>query len=231
MSKPFGSRGRSSLRKVFSNRPLEATHVHGKGAREIVAPLGGGMGEVYRARDTRWRREVAVKVLPLPFRRIRNASRGSSRKRAPNILAGFDIGTYDRAAYIVFELLEGDSLRERLSHGTLPIRKAVEAALQIARALAAAHEKGMNARLASGVAASWRSLRMETKVCSSRPRCLRVAAPLPDQAAADSLMRLRRAEAPGIAMGSSCSVRIQTAHWCESRPEAARVCLERDGHL
>jgi eukaryotic-like serine/threonine-protein kinase len=121
------------------------------GPYEIVAPLGaGGMGEVYRARDTRLGREVAVKVLPPGFsedadrlRRFEQEARAASALNHPNILTVHDVGTQDGAPYVVSELLEGETLRERLSSGALSSRRAVDYATQIARGLAAAHEKGI----------------------------------------------------------------------------------------
>src|SRR5688572_29941285 len=108
------------------------------------------MGEVYRARDPRLQREVAIKVLPREFsqdaerlRRFEQEARSASALNHPNILAVYDLGTHDAAPYLVSELLEGESLRERLTESGLPVRKAVEIAGQIARGLAAAHEKGI----------------------------------------------------------------------------------------
>jgi len=108
------------------------------------------MGEVYRARDTRLGRDVAIKVLPAEFaaeperlRRFEQEARAVAALDHPNILAIHDVGTHESAPYIVTELLEGDSLRDRLRSGGLPVRKAVETAVQIAQGLAAAHEKGI----------------------------------------------------------------------------------------
>jgi serine/threonine protein kinase/Flp pilus assembly protein TadD len=117
----------------------------------IVSLLGaGGMGEVYRARDERIGRDVAIKVLPAEFaadpdrlRRFEQEARAAGQLNHPNILTVFDVGTHDGAPYIVTELLEGESLRERLAGGAMPVRKAVETAIQIAHGLAAAHEKGV----------------------------------------------------------------------------------------
>ena len=117
------------------------------GPYEIVAPLGaGGMGEVYRAKDPRLGREVAVKVLPAYFcrepdrlRRFELEARTAGALNHPNIVAVYDVGTHEGAPYLVTELLEGASLRERLSGGVLAPRKAVEYAVQIAHGLAAAH--------------------------------------------------------------------------------------------
>ncbi len=121
------------------------------GPYEIVAPVGaGGMGEVYRAKDTRLGRDVAIKVLPAEFaadperlRRFEREARAVAALNHPNILAIHDVGTHERTPYLVTELLEGESLRERLQGGALPVRKAVEIGLQIAQGLAAAHEKGI----------------------------------------------------------------------------------------
>ncbi len=108
------------------------------------------MGEVYRARDARLGREVAVKVLPAELaadeerrRRFEREARAAAAVSHPNILAIHDVGTSRGLPYIVCELLEGETLRERLAHGPLPRGRAVEVALPIARGLAAAQEKGV----------------------------------------------------------------------------------------
>jgi WD40 repeat protein len=121
------------------------------GPYEIVALLGaGGMGEAYRARDTRLGRDVAIKVLPPEFadnperlRRFEQEARAVAALSHPNVLAIHDVGTHDAIPYLVTELLEGESLRDRLKGGGLTVRKAVETAVQIAQGLAAAHEKGI----------------------------------------------------------------------------------------
>ncbi|HEY3156075.1 MAG TPA: protein kinase [Candidatus Eisenbacteria bacterium] len=121
------------------------------GPYEILAPLGaGGMGEVYRARDTRLGREVAVKVLPTAYsadpdrmRRFEQEARSAAALNHPNIVAIYDVGTHEGASYVVSELLEGMILRERLAGGAIPQRKAVDFALDIACGLAAAHAKGI----------------------------------------------------------------------------------------
>jgi eukaryotic-like serine/threonine-protein kinase len=144
------------------------------GPYEILSPLGaGGMGEVYRARDPRLDREVAIKVLPTAatsdperLRRFEQEARAAGGLNHPNILVIFDIGMHDGAPYIVSELLEGETLRERLRAEAKPIssspsakpageprsaapatalsqRKATQFAIQIAKGLAAAHEKGI----------------------------------------------------------------------------------------
>ncbi len=121
------------------------------GPYEIVAPLGaGGMGEVYRARDTRLGREVAVKVLPDLFAndrdrlaRFEREARAVAALSHPNILSIHDYGTHDAITYAVMELLEGETLRGRLAQGPLPWREAVEVGAAIAEGLAAAHAKGI----------------------------------------------------------------------------------------
>src|SRR5580698_8186883 len=121
------------------------------GPYEIQAPLGaGGMGDVYRARDTRLGRDVAIKVLPAAFardadrlRRFETEARAVAALNHPNILSIHDIGTEDGAPYLVSECLEGHSLRQELSGGALPLRRAVEYAREIAQGLAAAHDKGI----------------------------------------------------------------------------------------
>ena len=117
----------------------------------ILEKIGaGGMGVVYRARDDRLGRDVAIKVLPptlsrdsLRLRRFEQEARAAAALNHPNILAIYDIGTQDGAPYIVAELLEGESLQDRLRTGPLPLRLAVDIALQVALGLAAAHEKGI----------------------------------------------------------------------------------------
>jgi Tol biopolymer transport system component len=121
------------------------------GPYEILAPLGaGGMGEVFRARDTRLKREVAIKVLPQGLsldperlRRFEQEALATAALNHPNILAVFDIGTNEGSPYVVSELLEGETLRERLRSGSIALRKTLDYALQIAHGLAAAHEKGI----------------------------------------------------------------------------------------
>jgi eukaryotic-like serine/threonine-protein kinase len=125
------------------------------GHYQILAPLGaGGMGEVYRARDTRLDREVAIKMLPASLandaerlRRFEQEARATSALNHPNILTVYDIGTTSedsgRAPFIVMELLEGEELRAQLKHGAVAPRKAVDYARQIADGLAAAHAKGV----------------------------------------------------------------------------------------
>lgn len=125
------------------------------GPYSIVSLLGaGGMGEVYRARDSRLGRDVAIKVLPADLttdrdrlRRFEQEARAAAALNHPHILVVYDVGTADvtgvQTPYVVSELLEGESLRERVSRGRLPVRVATELAIQIARALAAAHDHGI----------------------------------------------------------------------------------------
>ena len=120
------------------------------GPYEIVSPLGaGGMGEVYRARDPRLGRDVALKVLPTEssdpdrVRRFEQEARAVAALRHPHILAVYDVGSHAGQPYIVLELLEGETLRQRLSHGPLPVSKVIELGVQICQGLAAAHAHGL----------------------------------------------------------------------------------------
>ena len=121
------------------------------GAFEIVSSLGaGGMGEVYRATDARLSRQVAIKVLPAVFAsdperlaRFEREAQAVAALSHPNILAIHDFGREATLAYAVMELLDGETLRERLTAGPLPSRKAIDYAVQIAQGLASAHDKGI----------------------------------------------------------------------------------------
>ncbi len=121
------------------------------GAYQVVAPLGeGGMGEVYRARDPRLAREVAIKVLPAALaddterlRRFAQEARAAGALNHPNLLAVYELDEDAGTPFLVCELLEGETLRERLRRGPLPARRAVEVAAQVARGLAAAHDRGI----------------------------------------------------------------------------------------
>ena len=121
------------------------------GPYQIESLIGaGGMGEVYRAHDSRLDRTVAIKVLPESFsadrerlQRFSQEARAAAALNHPNILSIFDIGEESRAPYVVSELLEGETLRERVRNGALPVRRVVDYAIQVARGLAAAHEKGI----------------------------------------------------------------------------------------
>jgi serine/threonine protein kinase/tetratricopeptide (TPR) repeat protein len=121
------------------------------GQYRILAKIGaGGMGEVYRARDSRLSRDVAIKVLPYCFsgdsdrlRRFEQEARAAAALNHPNILAVFQMGTHEGAPYLVSELLEGETLRELIKRGPLSVRKAVDYGAQMAHGLAEAHEKGI----------------------------------------------------------------------------------------
>jgi serine/threonine protein kinase len=121
------------------------------GRYEIVALLGAGsMGEVYRAKDMRLGRDVAIKVLLSEFtsdhdrlKRFEREARAASALNHPNILSLFDIGEHEESPYLVTELLVGQTLRDRLLLGALPVDSALEIGSQIAKGLAAAHEKGI----------------------------------------------------------------------------------------
>jgi serine/threonine protein kinase len=124
------------------------------GPYEIVAAIGsGGMGEVYRARDERLQREVAIKILPAAvaadpdrLRRFTLEAQSAGSLNHPNILAIHDIGSVDGQPYLVAELLQGETLRARLNAGGVPVSKAVDFARQIAEGLAAAHARGITHR-------------------------------------------------------------------------------------
>ncbi len=117
----------------------------------VSGPLGaGGMGEVYRARDTRLGRDVALKLLPASavadpdrLQRFEQEARATAALNHPNILALYDIGRSDHGPFLVTELLEGETLRAALDRGAMPARRALDTAAQVARGLAAAHERGI----------------------------------------------------------------------------------------
>src|SRR6266581_9110093 len=117
----------------------------------ITASIGaGGMGEVFRAQDTRLHRDVAVKVLPKDFvadadrlRRFEQEVKTLATLNHPNVLTIHDAGVHEGVPYLVTELLEGKTLREEMNGVALPVRKATDYALQIAHGLAAAHGKGI----------------------------------------------------------------------------------------
>lgn len=121
------------------------------GPYKIIALIGsGGMGEVYRARDTRLLRDVAVKVLPASFtndperlRRFEQEARAVATLNHPNIVSVYDVGAADGVHYIVSELLEGETLRQRITPSGLQARKTIELAIQLANGLAAAHEQNI----------------------------------------------------------------------------------------
>ena len=121
------------------------------GPYEILSPIGkGGMGEVYKARDTRLERTVAIKVLPEylaedPERRKRfeREARIVSQLNHPYVCALYDIGSEDGVDYVVMELVEGETLAERIARGPIPVEEALPLFTQIAEGLEAAHEKGI----------------------------------------------------------------------------------------
>jgi len=142
-----------ALQAVANEPAAEPPSLQGRqiGPYKILSLLGaGGMGEVYRARDDRIGRDVAIKVLPTVFsadadrlRRFEQEARAAGRLNHQNILALYDVGTHEGSPYLVSELLHGATLRDRLRGKALPFRKATDLALQITRGLAAAHEKGI----------------------------------------------------------------------------------------
>src|SRR5437762_2000425 len=121
------------------------------GAYEVLSPLGaGGMGEVYRARDKKLDRDVAIKVLPQSvavdpdtLARFEREAKAVAALSHPNILSIFDFGVEGSTSYAVMELLEGETLRGKLDAGPIPQKQAVDYALQVAKGLSAAHEKGI----------------------------------------------------------------------------------------
>src|SRR6476659_4485064 len=121
------------------------------GPYEVLSPLGaGGMGEVYRARDSKLERDVAIKVLPEQLTsdpealsRFEREAKAVAALAHPNILSIYDFGTHEGVSYAVVELLEGETLRGKLDAGPIPQKQAVDYALQVAKGLSAAHEKGI----------------------------------------------------------------------------------------
>src|SRR4030095_9147373 len=121
------------------------------GPHEILAPLGaGGMGEVYRAKDSKLKRDVAIKVLPQSvaadpdaLARFEREALAVAALSHPNILSIFDFGTQDGVSYALMELLEGETLRGRLDAGSIPQKQAADYALQVVKGLSAAHSKGI----------------------------------------------------------------------------------------
>jgi serine/threonine protein kinase len=120
------------------------------GSYEILSLIGaGGMGEVYRARDTQLNRDVAVKVLlnlstdPHRLQRFEQEARAAAALNHPNILAVYHMGRYEGAPYLVSELLSGENLRQLVKRGPLPVRKVIEYCVQIAHGLQAAHDRGI----------------------------------------------------------------------------------------
>src|SRR6476660_2964425 len=142
-----------AARRPLRRERSEVTLVAGTklGSYEVIGPLGaGGMGEVYRARDAKLDRDVAIKVLPErlssdpdALARFEREAKTVAALSHPNLLGIYDFGVHDGVTYAVTELLAGETLRDKLSGGPIPRRKAIEYALQIARGLAAAHEHGV----------------------------------------------------------------------------------------
>src|SRR5215469_13853663 len=121
------------------------------GPYEILAPLGaGGMGEVYHARDTRLERSVAIKILPAHLadkpeasERFEREARTISSLNHPNICQLYDVGQQEGVRYLVMELLEGETLAERLGRGPLPLEQVLRYGAEIAEGLQAAHRRGV----------------------------------------------------------------------------------------
>ncbi len=145
-----GQDASSFLQSSFSLR-VTLTPGTKLGEYEVKSLVGsGGMGEVYRARDSRLGRDVAIKVLPSTLsadsnrlRRFEQEARAAAALNHPNIMAVYQMGTHEGAPYLVSELLEGETVREQIKPGRLLVRKAIDYGLQIARGLAAAHDKGI----------------------------------------------------------------------------------------
>ena len=135
----------------YNLRQLAITSGTRLGPYEILAPLGaGGMGEVYRARDRKLDRDVAIKVLPQSvaadtdaLARFEREAKAVAALSHPNILSIFDFGAQGAISYAVTELLEGETLRGKLDTGPIAQKQAVDFALQVAKGLSAAHEKGI----------------------------------------------------------------------------------------
>ena len=178
------------------------------GPYEIAAPLAvGGMGEVYRARDARLGRDVVVKILPAALSgdeerllRFEQEARAAGALNHPSIVVVHDVGSHDGAPYLVTELLEGQTLRERLVDGELPVRRAVEIGAEIAAGLAAAHDKGI----------VHRDLKPENIFLTRDGRAkildfglAKVAPPLGVDTEADTLVSRQRVETtPGMLLGT-----------------------------
>lgn len=134
----------SEFVELYSNAEMALTPGTKLGPYEIQSPLGaGGMGEVYLARDARLNRDVASKILPSSIsaepdrlQRFAQESRAAAVLNHPNIFSIYDIGENHGVPYVVYELLEGETLRERLRNGSLSLRKTTEYGVQIARGMA-----------------------------------------------------------------------------------------------
>jgi serine/threonine protein kinase len=178
------------------------------GPYEVIAPLGaGGMGEVYRARDARLGREVAVKILPAPFatdidrmKRFEQEARAVAALNHPNVLSIFDIGIHEGEPYLVSELLEGESFRQILDRGAIPARKAMDYGRQIADGLAAAHDKKI----------IHRDLKPDNVFLTAGGRVkildfglAKVASPLSDSSADGATATISSITSPGMVMGTA----------------------------
>ncbi|MGH9440820.1 MAG: protein kinase domain-containing protein [Thermoanaerobaculia bacterium] len=173
------------------------------GTYEILSPLGaGGMGEVYRARDSKLDRDVAIKILPErlandadSLTRFEREAKAVAALSHPNILGIFDFGKHDGVVYAVMELLDGETLRDKLS-APIPLRKAIEYSVQIAQGLAAAHEKGI----------VHRDLKPENLFVTADGRVkildFGLARVLPAEAAATNAPTAALGTEPGVVMGT-----------------------------
>ncbi len=136
---------------MYNPRTLPLASGTKLGPYEIVSLIGaGGMGEVYKARDARLGRDVAIKILPASItnegerlKRFEQEARSVAALNHPNILTIYEIEAHDGSPYLVSELLEGETLQQRLREGAIPVRKALDIAVQTAHGIAAAHEKGI----------------------------------------------------------------------------------------
>src|SRR5437016_7104238 len=142
---------RSFCSQLQSNHTVILAENSMLGPYRVVGILGeGGMGAVYRAQDTRLGRDVAIKVLTAvtlndqeKLQRFEQEARTTGMLNHPNLLTVYDVGNHEGTPYLVTELLEGETLRDRLTRGAITPRKTIEIASQIANGLAAAHEKGI----------------------------------------------------------------------------------------
>ncbi len=201
------------------------------GPYEIQSLVGaGGMGEVYRAHDSRLDRTVAIKILPASFsadtdrmQRFAQEARAAAALNHPNILSIFDIGDEQGSPYVVSELLEGETLRERLRNGALSVRKAIDYALQVARGLAAAHEKGI----------VHRDLKPENLFITNDGRVKILDFGLAKLTRPEAVERSRRADRPrgdrtGADHGHGRLHVAGTGARPDGRPALRHLCLRRD---